>query len=189
MIIVNKTYNFYLLHLFHSIPSFVYWILLSLLFVVCLLLSVAKGVRSKGRIALLFIGTEYYFLVLCSTVFFREAKVGRSINVSLCEKYNLIDIARYAMPELIMNTVIFIPIGVISYYYKKKANLLVSILVGLSLSLIIEILQFVFSCGASELIDVVHNTFGCVVGYLLGIGSTFIISMFNSKSMEVEYKD
>ena len=186
MIIINKTYNYYLLHLFHSVPSFVYLILLPLLFIVCLYLFFAKDVRSKTRIALLFIGAEYYFLVLCSTFFFREAKVGSSISLSLCEKYKMIDTTRYAMPELIMNTVIFIPIGLISYYYIKKANLLVPILVGLSLSFTIEFLQFVFSCGASELIDVIHNTIGCVLGYLLGIASAFIISMFNSKSMKVD---
>ena len=47
--------------------------------------------------------------------------------------------------------------------------------VGMGISLFIKALQYVFHRGFAEVDDVMHNTLGCIVGYLLVKGSWFMV--------------
>ena len=66
--------------------------------------------------------------------------------------------------EVLLNIALFIPIGLLlgglGMKFKK------AILIGIVLSVIIELSQFVYDKGLCETNDVIHNTIGCVVGYL-----------------------
>ena len=51
-----------------------------------------------------------------------------------------------------------------------------SMAVGMGISLFIKALQYVFYRGFAEVDDVMHNTVGCILGYLLVKGSRFIVN-------------
>ena len=48
----------------------------------------------------------------------------------------------------------------------KSMTWLIVLLIGCSISVTIEALQFWFMKGFSEVDDVMHNTLGCVIGYI-----------------------
>ncbi len=62
----------------------------------------------------------------------------------------------------------FFPLGMIApTLFKKIDNLFAVVLLGFSISLSIEILQWMFTSGVSDIDDVIFNVFGTVVGYLI----------------------
>jgi len=67
-----------------------------------------------------------------------------------------------------MNVIVFIPVGMIlGSLLRVKGSWLIVLLIGCSISVTIEALQFWFMKGFSEVDDVMHNTVGCIVGYIL----------------------
>lgn len=76
-----------------------------------------------------------------------------------------------------MNVIVFIPVGIIlGSLLKVKGSWLVALLIGCSISITIEALQFWFMKGFSEVDDVMHNTVGCILGYILVKGSRFMVN-------------
>ena len=124
-----------------------------------------KGSRAK-RFVLSALLAEYYFLVLCSTVICRASHGER--HIELVPFWNYLDIwNRVDYPadliEVLLNMALFVPIGLLlgGFGFKTKKVLLS----GICLSGIIEVSQFVFCKGLCETDDVMHNTFGCAIGY------------------------
>lgn len=126
---------------------------------------VMKGGRAKRFVfgALL---AEYYFLVLCSTVICRASHGERHIEIMPFGNYpdiwNRVDYPGDLI-EVLLNIALFMPIGLLlgGIGFKTKKILLS----GICLSGIIEVSQFVFCKGLCETDDVMHNTFGCAIGY------------------------
>ena len=134
--------------------------------------------RVWGGLCILLV--EYIFLLFCSTVYFRTT----------CElrKYDFHPFWSYDRPDLlienIMNTIVFIPVGMIlgsllrvkgsstSEATKSMTWLMVAI-IGCGISVTIESLQFFFMRGFSEVDDVMHNTVGCLIGWFMVKGSWF----------------
>jgi len=75
-----------------------------------------------------------------------------------------------------MNVIVFIPIGVIlGSLLRVKGSWLVALLIGCSIFITIEALQFCFMKGFSEVDDVMHNTLGCLIGWLMVKGSRLMV--------------
>ena len=88
-----------------------------------------------------------------------------------------------------MNVIVFIPVGMIlgsllrvkgswskyGSWFKVNGSWLIVLLIGCSISVTIEALQFCFMRGFSEVDDVMHNTLGCIVGYILVKGSWLMV--------------
>ncbi len=65
-----------------------------------------------------------------------------------------------------MNVIVFIPVGMmLGSLLRVKGSCLIVLLIGCSISVTIETLQFCFMKGFSEVDDVMHNTLGCLIGY------------------------
>lgn len=60
------------------------------------------------------------------------------------------------------NIIWFVPLGM--YIGFQKGSVMKAVLLGLMLSVLIEVGQYVFSTGVSEVEDVILNTFGCLLG-------------------------
>ena len=74
----------------------------------------------------------------------------------------------YSHPELymeiILNYLLFIPLGMLLYgAYGERIGLKV-VLIGCALSVGIEITQLVLSIGLFEFDDIIGNTIGCLMG-------------------------
>lgn len=66
--------------------------------------------------------------------------------------------------EIILNYLLFIPLGILLYgVYGEQIGLKV-VLIGCVLSIGIEITQLVFRIGLFEFDDIIGNTVGCLMG-------------------------
>ena len=75
-----------------------------------------------------------------------------------------------------MNVIVFIPVGMIlGSLLRVKGSCLIVLLIGCGISVTIESLQFFLMRGFSELDDVMHNTFGFILGYILVKGSRLMV--------------
>ena len=121
-----------------------------------------KGFKSGLRYSAALLLIEYIFLLFCSTVIFRTTGATRQYDIHPFWSYNRPDL----LPENIMNVIVFIPVGMIlGSLLRVKGSCLVVLLIGCSISITIEALQFCFMKGFSEVDDVMHNTVGCMIGY------------------------
>ena len=75
------------------------------------------------------------------------------------------------------NLVWFVPLGVMLPVLTKARKS--TILWGLGLSLYIEVSQFIFGTGVSEVEDLVLNTAGTGIGYLVYLGARKLVRRFN----------
>ena len=127
------------------------------------------GFRYSAALFLL----EYIILLFCSTVIFRPTGDTRQYDFHPFWSYNAIQEGREdLLAENIMNVVVFIPVGLIlGLLLKVKGSWLIALMTGLAISVTIEALQFFLMRGFSEVDDVMHNTLGCILGYILVKGA------------------
>ena len=104
------------------------------------------------------------------------SKIGlesRSINFipfkSIAEGINVYDGFRYRLIDVQVwgNVLIAIPAGIYVMFLSKKDSFLRALLTVFLLSLGIEIIQFIFKIGASDIDDIILNCLGGVVGILI----------------------
>ena len=152
--------------LWRDIPIWVYeagsLVLLAGLVISLLTCGIRKGLRYGFGLLLI----EYVLLIYCSTVFFRNT--GK-LQYDFTPLWSYFSYFRgeddRLLAENIMNVVVFVPAGLLAGVAFKSINWKKVMMIGLGLSMGIEVLQFVFRKGFSEVDDVMHNTLGCVIGY------------------------
>ena len=158
----------YIISLYQDIPQEVYEGLLSVLCVGTTLFIAWKGFKTGLRYSAFLLLVEYVFLLFCSTVIFRTPGETRH--------YDFHPFWSYDRPELlienIMNVVVFVPVGFLLGFRSQDSSFtirkaLLVALMGCGISVTIEALQFFFMRGFSEVDDVMHNTLGCILGYML----------------------
>lgn len=94
--------------------------------------------------------------------------MGGRLNTSLFTVYKfVIDDGWFRFSYLFFGNILwFIPFGYYCVAYEKK-SIGITVLMGLALSLFIEVLQFVLGTGISELDDLILNTLGSFLGALI----------------------
>lgn len=120
-------------------------------------------------------------LVVGITVIFREPRAERSFSLIPFLSYFDYGTNSYFMEKAalnILNVVLFMPVGLLlgfmvhgSWFTVNERRWLWVMVVGCGLSVLIEVLQFVFKRGLCEVDDVIHNVLGCMIGY--GVASLF----------------
>ena len=78
----------------------------------------------------------------------------------------LLEEAMAFLPHLLLNILLFVPLGAALPFIYKKTTFIKTVLIGFSLSLLIEFSQF-FIGRACEIDDLICNTLGAAVGYLI----------------------
>lgn len=68
--------------------------------------------------------------------------------------------------EIVDNVLVFIPFGLLLGVNCKRLDLWRKLVIVLVFSLTAEVLQYIFAIGASDITDVITNTFGGLVGLL-----------------------
>lgn len=152
----------YIISLYKDIPQEVYEGLLSVFCIGLVVFIAWKGFKTGLRYSATLLLIEYIFFLFCSTVIFRATGEAR--------QYDFHPFWSYDRPELlvenIMNVIVFIPVGMmLGSLLRVKGSCLIVLLIGCSISVTIETLQFCFMKGFSEVDDVMHNTLGCLIGY------------------------
>lgn len=149
-----------------------------------------KDVKTFNKV-MRFIFYSYLFFIYFSTIFSRINWQFWNIEVSKLEKikwfpfysyFKLMNGEIHYFQEIIMNIVIFIPIGFIICYLKNDRK---CILDCIFLSFMIEISQFIYSCGLCEIDDIIHNSLGGCLGLLLyQLGKRYYMSVLSTKKTD-----
>lgn len=81
--------------------------------------------------------------------------------------------------EIMMKVLVFVPVGLLLGCAFRSITWWKVMLIGGVVSVLIETMQFFFKRGFSEVDDVMHNTTGCILGYILIQGSRFMVKGYN----------
>lgn len=145
---------------FNSLPTF-WWLWLIIAVVGSgLVYELFYGRKIATRKRLL---VSYVFFIMMATVLGRKPGIARA---------KFIPFWSYSYPalwmEIILNYILFIPLGLLLYLYFGKRKGLKVVLFGFLLSSSIEIIQLVFKIGLFEFDDIIGNTIGCLIGAVVG---------------------
>ncbi len=157
----------YVNELITGIPLLAYEIV-AVFFIIGLMIFIAcygfkRGLQKSSVLLLL----EYLFILYGSTVLFRETGVEHKYDLQPFWSYKAIEAGSMELLlENIMNVVVFVPLGFLLGLAFKIMTFSRVLLIGVSISISIETLQYVLMRGLSELNDVIHNTIGCLIGFL-----------------------
>ena len=136
-------------------------------FILALVLCfVLKGLKNGWKLLSKIVLVEYIFLIYCSTVFFRKNNDLGGYSFIPFWSYEEIAYGRHELlVENTMNVLAFLPIGLLLGLSFKCIRSMSVLLICLCLSLSIEIMQFMFGRGFSEMDDLIHNTCGGLIGF------------------------
>lgn len=168
---MSEEFKQYVVSLYQDIPQEVYEGLLSVFCLGLVVFIAWKGFRTGLRYSAVLLLVEYISLLFCSTVFFRTPGDTR--------QYDFHPFWSYSRPDLLienfMNAVVFIPVGILLGIAFKQMTWWKALLIGCGISVTIEALQFWFMKGFSEVDDVMHNTVGCLIGYMIVKGARLMV--------------
>ena len=163
-----------------SAPQWLYDILLLVLCVVGIwIFSCRKVIRTKLRRLLGVMYAEYLILLMCATVIFRDSTCA--LGVEFVPFWNYTYFTKEVLYETLLNIVMFIPIGFCSSVFLKRPVLLRVFLLSMALSGTIEVTQYLLERGFCETNDVMNNTVGGVLGYLLYRTTPTLLHIFNQR--------
>ena len=158
----------YVISLYRDIPVAIYEGLLLVLCLGAVAIIVFYGLKRRLKWIAWLLLVEYIFLIFCSTVIYRKGYEGAGYELSPFWSYTAIQEGRIELfAENIMNVVVFIPAGLLLCIAFKQMTWWKALLIGCGISVTIEALQFFFMRGFSEVDDVMHNTLGCAIGFLI----------------------
>ncbi len=125
--------------------------------------------RLKPIISVLFV---IYLLVLVWVILFKlqfslsDIDHSRTINL-IPFHYSVSAGERFHIEEAIDNVLIFIPFGFFLYMLAPSLKLRNKIFLILGTSLALEIAQYVFAIGGTDITDLITNTLGGTIGIVL----------------------
>lgn len=169
----------YFCDLYKYIPAEVIVGLLITSFVGAIVIIYYYGWRKGWRKTVELLLSEYVGLIYCSTVIFRKATEDFRYNYTPFWSYEAIRNGQDCLiTENIMNVLVFLPVGIliglITLFHQNKKNTKIylkggglALVVGLCISVSIEAMQFYLKRGLSEVDDVIHNTLGCLIGFMI----------------------
>ena len=169
---MREQFRQYIISLYQDIPQEVYEGLLSVFCIGIVVFIAWKGSQKGIRYSATLLLIEYIFLIFCSTVIFRATGETRQYDFHPFWSYKAIQEGRVELlPENIMNVVVFFPVGLLLGIAFKQMTWWKALLIGCSISIAIESLQFWLLKGFSEMDDVMHNIVGCMMGFALTLGT------------------
>lgn len=105
----------------------------------------------------------------------------RNINLIPFGESTIVN-GKIELSEIIYNILVFVPLGVYISIFKPNWSLIKKVTPCLCLSLVFEILQYIFAIGASDITDVIVNTLGGFIGLEICI---FFKKIFKEKCISV----
>lgn len=123
-----------------------------------------------------------YILLLIWIILFKTSfSISDFIGLLKIRSINLIPFyypakVSFHLREVIANILIFVPLGIYLKMLDIKSKKV--ILYGLILSLVLEVSQFIFKLGASDITDIITNTIGTILGVC---GYVLLEKMFKNK--------
>lgn len=129
-----------------------------------------------------YIGGAFYFTVFARHINFEARSLRLTPFVAIQKAIsfeNGLHISSFdSLYQVFLNIMLFVPLGFMLPHILQNENLYQIVLLGFSLSLFIEVLQFVFGIGLAEMDDLIHNSFGTFVGCYLYIASKKLMQSY-----------
>lgn len=138
--------------------------------------GVRAGTASRQRGVLAWLLVNYTVLLLFLAVFGRRSLDYYRYRWEPFYSYRWVwDTGDVGTAKLIAaNIAVFVPVGGAAWLLAKRWRLVKGLLLGIGLSLCIEVLQLVLRCGTTEVDDLINNSLGtalgCIAAGLLRLG-------------------
>lgn len=149
-------------------------------FLVTILFFITISQLFRGKISKKLVKFElisYFVLIFCFIMFKSFGIRGISLNI-----FDIVNDFRNSPLQVYFNILVFIPLG--SYFYIRYKNLTKTLLYGFLITFSLETLQFIFALGISDILDILTNLLGTLIGYLF---FTALTKFFSVKSDEKYY--
>jgi len=108
----------------------------------------------------------FWIIVFKFNVQFSYMGNMRSINLIPFSESLIIN-GKLHFSEIIMNVVIFIPLGVYAGILFKRWSIWRRIILFFLISLVCEVSQYILNIGASDITDIINNTLGGIIGLII----------------------
>lgn len=130
---------------------------------------------------LLLYSVMFFYLLLLFLLLFKKAAVGTKESVNLVPFET---IGRYlskntlahsfAVNNLLGNILIFIPFGVYITLFNRHKKIYINTCIIMLVSVLVEVLQYLFGVGIMDIDDVILNTIGGFIGIIIYKGFNLI---------------
>ena len=158
------------------IPIMLYWIF-----------EIKIRCKKRYRIIILLL---YVLFILYETLFNRVSGGEKKINLIPFWSYAYWNKPEYRW-QIYMNIFLFIPFGYILAWVLNR-EFWKTLLLGIFLSIAIEVSQYHYALGLCEFDDIFHNTIGTAIGYLYWRFTDryleYILSFIKHKIKEMRHK-
>lgn len=164
-----------------SIPIHVLIIVASLTLVASCMTYIFCKEKRKYHILQIWIAADM-LLMLYSTVVGRSSQPEISIHLIPFWSIGAIqDGYVETLYEKIYNLLFFMPLGCLFGVFFKYKILSRSMIAGLTVSIVIEMLQLITRTGTCETDDVICNTLGCLIGASIVCGAGLIVRQIKER--------
>lgn len=127
-----------------------------------ILLSLISSKRMNGFALVAYLSFVGYMTLL------RRENIGTQLNLDIFWSYKLFFADANVRSDILRNIWLFIPLGTILYRIYPHAIIFV---IPIIVSIIIETIQFLTGIGLCEIDDIISNSLGGFIGYVLGKNS------------------
>lgn len=148
------------------------WLVIFILFLTGMILIF--GMKKKNTYdmdRMIWFGTLSFYMAMVMGVTFlnREPMAYYQWNIQLFWSYTAVINGSFSsLLQILGNVMLFVPWGFLLPYMWKRMRVFFHILsASILLTLSIEVMQFITRRGLFELDDLVHNTIGGILGYLI----------------------
>ncbi len=181
----RKVFCDYLEAVIQDVPWWGYAIAIVILIIGSVIAFVKKGRNEGLRMSACLFLLLYVMVLYCSTVFFRTTTTTTHYPFEFFWHYKDFVHGQWLwLPEVIMNIAVFVPVGFVLGLAFRKIKGWQVVLVGMGFSVGIELLQYFFKKGFADVDDVMNNTLGCALGWLVYWMMRQILH--NSKNRKIE---
>lgn len=90
----------------------------------------------------------------------------------------------WSVVNLFGNIMVFVPLGFFDPMASKCRSFWNTLIDGLSLSMVVEVFQLVSKVGRFDVDDLILNTFGAIIGYLLFLICNTVRRMYGAKRIQ-----
>lgn len=156
-------------------------------FLVWVFLTIRLKGSHKSLLRVLSAGLLFVSLAVISYVVLKRNVQIREVHLQPFYKITMAQKNIEAYREALMNAILFVPIGltvphILPPAWKNGKRFLMTVLIALTFSAVLEISQYLFSLGTSETDDVICNTVGTALGAL-----HFLLAHFLCRSAEKKH--
>lgn len=183
---MNEVVLRYIRQHFREIPTSVSVGFLLVFVIGTLLFLILLGFKNGWKWSVRLLLCEYLFFILSSTVLFRAIHEVRQYNLIPLKLYRALQIGeKYSLAECMMNSAIFVPVGLMLGSVIEKEKWWIPLFVGGGFSILIELSQLIFRRGVMELDDLLLNVLGCMIGYGLYLGVEYLINLLYKRDQSL----